>query len=204
MGPGRDPLFFIVARVSWTKRQNTPFATAHPEGLEEPRLIADNGLAQRIGRVIEPTLGDFGLRLVRVKISAARSADRPDHGRAPGRDDGNRGLRAGEHRVVPGARRRGSHQPRVPARSFLAGNRSTGFVRESDFRRAIGHEARVEMAVPVGGRKRFRGVIEALGAIDGALPRQAAAAGRTKGCRSRRRASRPGHGRGAPRAHGAE
>ncbi len=30
-------------------------------------------------------------------------------------------------------------------------------VRESDFVRAVGHEARVEMAVPVNGRKRFRG-----------------------------------------------
>jgi ribosome maturation factor RimP len=40
-------------------------------------------------------------------------------------------------------------------------------VRESDFRRAIGHEVRVEMAVPVDGRKRFRGAIEALAPIEG-------------------------------------
>jgi ribosome maturation factor RimP len=30
-------------------------------------------------------------------------------------------------------------------------------VRESDFARAVGHEARVEMAVAINGRKRFRG-----------------------------------------------
>jgi ribosome maturation factor RimP len=35
-------------------------------------------------------------------------------------------------------------------------------VRESDFARAIGHEARVEMAVPVNGRKRFRGHLVAV------------------------------------------
>ncbi len=35
-------------------------------------------------------------------------------------------------------------------------------VRESDFRRAVGHEARVEMASPIDGRKRFRGLIEAV------------------------------------------
>jgi ribosome maturation factor RimP len=35
-------------------------------------------------------------------------------------------------------------------------------VRESDFARAIGHEARVEMAVPVNGRKRFRGHLAAV------------------------------------------
>ncbi len=36
-------------------------------------------------------------------------------------------------------------------------------VRESDFGRAIGHEARVEMAVAVNGRKRFRGRLAAIG-----------------------------------------
>ena len=35
-------------------------------------------------------------------------------------------------------------------------------VRESDFARAIGHEARVEMAVAVNGRKRFRGHLAAV------------------------------------------
>jgi len=35
-------------------------------------------------------------------------------------------------------------------------------VRLSDFQRAIGDEARIEMAVPVGTRKRFRGIIEAV------------------------------------------
>jgi ribosome maturation factor RimP len=33
-------------------------------------------------------------------------------------------------------------------------------VRESDFRRAVGHEARIEMAQPIDGRRRFRGLIE--------------------------------------------
>jgi ribosome maturation factor RimP len=42
-------------------------------------------------------------------------------------------------------------------------------VRESDFRRAIGHEVRVEMAVPVDGRKRFRGAIEASAPIEGII-----------------------------------
>ena len=35
-------------------------------------------------------------------------------------------------------------------------------VRVSDFRRAIGHEARIELDVPVDGRKRFRGWIVAV------------------------------------------
>ncbi len=35
-------------------------------------------------------------------------------------------------------------------------------VRESDFERAVGHEARVEMTVAIDGRKRFRGRVEAV------------------------------------------
>ena len=37
-------------------------------------------------------------------------------------------------------------------------------VRESDFARAVGHEARVEMAVALNGRKRFRGRLTAVAA----------------------------------------
>jgi ribosome maturation factor RimP len=55
-----------------------------PEALDEPRLIEDAGAAMRIGRIAAPVLRDLGLRLVRVKISAAAGstvqvmAERPD------------------------------------------------------------------------------------------------------------------------------
>ena len=42
-------------------------------------------------------------------------------------------------------------------------------VRESDFRRALGHEARVELAHPLDGRKRFRGLIEQVEAGEGGV-----------------------------------
>ena len=55
------------------------------EGLDEPRLIEESGPARRIGRIAEPVLARrLGLRLVRVKISAANGAtvqimaERPD------------------------------------------------------------------------------------------------------------------------------
>ena len=41
--------------------------------LDEPRLIEDSGLARRIGRVADPVLRDLGMRLVRVKVSAAQA-----------------------------------------------------------------------------------------------------------------------------------
>jgi ribosome maturation factor RimP len=42
-------------------------------------------------------------------------------------------------------------------------------VRESDFRRAVGHEARIELERPLEGRKRFRGIIEAVEQVEGQL-----------------------------------
>jgi ribosome maturation factor RimP len=45
-------------------------------------------------------------------------------------------------------------------------------VRESDFARAIGHEARVEMAVGINGRKRFRGrLVSVVSGSDGPAAR---------------------------------
>ena len=52
-----------------------------------------------------------------------------DHGRAPRRDDVDRGLRARQRRALADAGRRGSHQPSLPARDFLAGDRSSAGAR---------------------------------------------------------------------------
>ena len=165
MGPGRDPLFFIAAGFMDEAPDSLP-AIALPEGLDEPRLIADNGLAQRVGRIVEPVLRDLGLRLVRVKISASQSpvlqimAERPD---------GTMSIEDCERASVELSPTLDVEDP--ISQAYRLELSSPGIdrplVRESDFRRAIGHEARVEMAVPVDGRKRFRGAIEALAEIEG-------------------------------------
>ena len=41
------------------------------DGLDEPRLIVENGVAARVANLAAPVLRDVGLRLVRVKISNA-------------------------------------------------------------------------------------------------------------------------------------
>jgi len=160
VGPGRDPLFFIAAGFMDEAPDSLP-AMALPEGLDEPRLIADNGLAQRVGRIVEPVLRGLGLRLVRVKISASQSpvlqimAERPD---------GTMSIEDCERASVELSPTLDVEDP--ISQAYRLEISSPGIdrplVRESDFRRAIGHEARVEMAVPVDGRKRFRGAIEAL------------------------------------------
>jgi ribosome maturation factor RimP len=165
VGPGRDPLFFIAAGFMDEAPDSLP-AMALPEGLDEPRLIADNGRAQRVGRIVEPVLRGLGLRLVRVKISASQSpvlqimAERPD---------GTMSIEDCERASVELSPTLDVEDP--ISQAYRLEISSPGIdrplVRESDFRRAIGHEARVEMAVPVDGRKRFRGAIEALAEIEG-------------------------------------
>jgi ribosome maturation factor RimP len=167
VGPGRDPLFFIAAGFMDEAPDSLP-AIALPEGVDELRLIADNGLAQRVGRIVEPVLRGLRLRLVRVKISASQSpvlqimAERPD---------GTMSIEDCERASVELSPTLDVEDP--ISQAYRLEISSPGIdrplVRESDFRRAIGHEVRVEMAVPVDGRKRFRGEIEALAPIEGII-----------------------------------
>ncbi len=142
-------------------RISAPNAPAPEEGLDEPRLIVESGLALRIGRRAKPTLHTLGLRLVRVKVSAAQGAtvqimaERPDGIMTI--DDCQRASDAlsplfDVEEPVSGAYRLEISSPGI----------DRPLVRVSDFRRALGHEARIEMAVLVDGRKRFRGVLEAV------------------------------------------
>ena len=141
------------------------------DGLVEPRLIEDEGLALRVGRIAEPVLRDFGFRLVRVRISAATGvtvqimAERPD---------GVMTIDDCEQASI--ALSPVFDVEEIMSQPWRLEMSSPGIdrplVRKSDFERAIGHEARIEMATAVNGRKRFRGRIEALAqGPDGATAR---------------------------------
>jgi ribosome maturation factor RimP len=127
--------------------------------LDEPRLLADGGGAQRIASIVAPVLRDLGFRLVRVKISAADGstiqimAERPD---------GSMTVEDCEQASIALSPVLDLEDP--VSQAYRLEISSPGIdrplVRVSDFQRAIGHEARIEMAVPVGARKRFRGLIE--------------------------------------------
>jgi ribosome maturation factor RimP len=132
-----------------------------PEGLDEPRLIEESGPARRIGKIAEPVLGDFGLRLVRVKVSAANGATVQVMAERP---DGTMTIedceRASEmlsptfdvEDIMQGAWRLEVSSPGI----------DRPLVRKSDFERALGYEAKIDMSAPVGGRKRFRGKLAEL------------------------------------------
>ncbi len=134
-------------------------------GLDEPRFATETGVAARIAALAAPVLADLGFRLVRVKISAQAGAtvqimaERPDGSMSI--DDCEAVSQALSPVLdvddpVGGAYRLEVSSPGI----------DRPLVRASDIFRALGHEARIEMAVgqtgELAGRKRFRGRIEAL------------------------------------------
>jgi ribosome maturation factor RimP len=126
--------------------------------LDEPRLVEETGLAARVAHLVDPALRQLGFRLVRVKISGMNGstvqimAERPD-GSMPIED-----CEAASVAVSPIL-----DVEDLFGHAYHFEMSSPGIdrplVRSSDFARAIGHEARLELAAPVDGRKRFRGWI---------------------------------------------
>ncbi|MCJ2014827.1 ribosome maturation factor RimP [Methylobacterium sp. J-076] len=129
-----------------------------PSDLTEPRLAGESGVGAQVARVVEGPLQGLGYRLVRVKVSAQNGCtvqimlERPDgtctiddceaasRVLSPILDlDDPVGVAYHLEMSSPGIDR--------------------PLVRVSDFARWAGHEAKVELAVPLDGRKRFRGLI---------------------------------------------
>ena len=131
--------------------------TAEPaEGLDEARLIGDSGPAERVGRIAAPVLRDLGYRLVRVRISSAAGATVQIMAERP---DGTMSIEDCERASQALSPAFDVEEPMTHAYRLEISSPGIDrpLVRESDFARAIGHEARVEMAAPIEGRKRFRG-----------------------------------------------
>ena len=125
--------------------------------LDEPRINTETGMPARVANLAGPVLADLGLRLVRVKVGGTPPTLQIMAERADGTmtiDDCEAASRAlspvldledpivGDYRLEMSSP--GIDRP---------------LVRQSDFLRALGHEARIEMDVPVEGRKRFKGLI---------------------------------------------
>lgn len=120
------------------------------------RLSRETGPAQRVAALVEPVLEGMGFRLVRVKMignALQIMAERPDGTFSI--DDCEAASRAMSP-VLDVA-------DVISARYHLEVS-SPGIdrplVRAEDFESWAGHEAKIEMAIPVAGRKRFRGKLE--------------------------------------------
>jgi ribosome maturation factor RimP len=127
--------------------------------LDEPRLVEETGIAARIAHIAAPVLQCLGYRLVRVKLGAQHGTNVQIMAERP---DGTMSIEDCETASQALSPVLDLEDP--VAQEYRLEMSSPGIdrplVRLSDFRRAIGHEARLELAVPTaGGRKRFRGVI---------------------------------------------
>ena len=170
VGPARDPLFFITGR---RYRMDDTVDTAVRA---EPRLITEQGVGARIAAIAAPVLEGLGYRLVRVRISGMAGctvqimAERPD-GTMTIED-----CEAVSRALSPVL------DVEAPIdRAYRLEISSPGIdrplVRRSDFARYAGHVVKVEMAIPVAGRRRFRGVLLGVEGDAARVRRDDAAAG---------------------------
>jgi ribosome maturation factor RimP len=124
----------------------------------ERRLIVEPGLAARVAGIVEPVLEGMGFRLVRVRVSAADGctvqvmAERPD-GTMLIED-----CEAASRALSPVLD--ATDPMDSPYRLELSSpGLDRPLVRRSDFERYTGNLVKIEMAVALDGRKRFRGTL---------------------------------------------
>lgn len=140
------------------ERHDHEESTPGTADLSEPRLITEPGLAARVAAIAEPVLGGLGYRLVRVKISGLQGctvqimAERPDGSMAV--EDCEAVSRALSP-VLDVA----DPIDRAYRLEISSPGLDRPLVRKSDFDHYAGHLARIEMDMPVNGRKRFRGLL---------------------------------------------
>jgi ribosome maturation factor RimP len=142
------------------RRQDVPeIATdANTAAVCEPRLIEDSGVAARVGTIAEPVLAALGYRLVRVRVSAMSGCTVQVMAECP---DG--AMTVEDCEAVSRALSPVLDVADPIDRAYRLEISSPGIdrplVRRSDFDRYAGHLVKIEMDVPVEGRKRFRGLL---------------------------------------------
>ena len=129
--------------------------------LDEPRLSEEHGVAAAVARIAAPVLRDLGFRLVRVKLSAQDGSTLQVMAERPDGTLNVEGCEAISEALSPVL---DVDDPlKQPYRLEIS---SPGIdrplMRVSDFRRAVGFEAKIELNAVQDGRKRFRGRIDAL------------------------------------------
>ncbi len=124
--------------------------------LAEPRLIAETGVASRIAAIAAPVLIDLGFRLVRVRVSGLDGctvqimAERPD---------GTMAIEECEavSRAISPVLDVADPIERAYRLEISSPGLDRPLVRRSDFERHIGKVVKIELAVALEGRRRYRG-----------------------------------------------
>ena len=124
----------------------------------EPRLIAESGTAARVAALAEPVLHGLGLRLVRVRVSGADGCTVQVMAE---KSDGTMLIEDCEaaSRALSPVLDTADLIDRAYRLEISSPGIDRPLVRRSDFERYAGHVVKVEMTVPIDGRKRFRGVL---------------------------------------------
>ena len=127
-------------------------------GTAEPRLIVEPGLGARVATIVEPVLEQLSFRLVRVRISGMDGctvqimAERPDGT-----------MTIDDCELVSRALSPVLDVADPIERAYRLEISSPGLdrplVRRSDFERYAGSVVKIEMAVAIEGRRRFRGTL---------------------------------------------
>jgi ribosome maturation factor RimP len=125
---------------------------------EEERIITEQGLEARIAHIVAPVAAGLGYRLVRVKLSSLNGmtlqimAERPD---------GTMTVEDCETLSKDISPVLDVEDPIDAAYNLEVSSPGIDrpLVRRSDFEQWTGHEAKVELARPLDGRKRFRGTL---------------------------------------------
>jgi ribosome maturation factor RimP len=148
---------------SGTPLQEPTASTApHAEnGPDTRRFLRETGVAAEVAEIVEPVLEDLGFRLVRVKVQGGGAADKIVQLMAE-RPDGSITIDDCETiskqvspvldvaDLVSGAYRLEVSSPGI----------DRPLVRPSAFEDWSGHEVKIELTEPVGGRRKFKGMLE--------------------------------------------
>lgn len=124
----------------------------------EPRLIIEPGLAARVAAIAEPVIEGIGFRLVRVRISGSDGCTVQIMAE---RADGTMSVDDCEEvsRVLSPVLDIADPIERAYRLEISSPGMDRPLVRRTDFERHAGHLVKIEMNVPIDGRRRFRGVI---------------------------------------------
>jgi ribosome maturation factor RimP len=126
--------------------------------MQDDRIIRETGVDARVAGIVAPVLDALGYRLVRVRLSAQDGltlqimAERPDGTMTV--DDCEEVSRAVSPALDVEDPIDSAYQLEISSPGI-----DRPLVRLADFQAAVGHTAKIETSVMVGGRKRFRGEI---------------------------------------------
>jgi ribosome maturation factor RimP len=147
-GPARVRSFLLLEARARTAMANE----------RDNRIIKESGVAARVAAIVEPVIEDLGFHLVRVKVSSTNGCTVQIMAE---RTDGT--MAVSDCETVSRAISPVLDLEDPVSQAYYLEVSSPGIdrplVRASDFERWTGYDAKIEMAVPQAGRKRYRGFI---------------------------------------------